>query len=217
LKALLVVALLFQAPALPPPAGVVPAELKAKTLQLFELKANAPGEVLWDVPEELQSRVVASEKCVVLLAVRPGRYVVRAATAEGGKPALARCVVVVEGAPAPEPDADRLEGALRAAYAAETHPRKAEHLALYAELLREAARADVLDARLATAGQLQAKLHAAAERLIGGGLVALRKVAWAEVLKVLPEESTALDLDRRGQTAALFGRLADLLGKVVKP
>ena len=105
------------------------------------------------------------------------------------------------------------------AYNLEASSKKSEYKQLYAELFRQAAATEARDPANVTAGQLQAKLHAAADRLavqMGAPVTIMapvRKLLWTELTKVLPVESTPLD-GRRDEVAAAFLKLSDLLKKV---
>lgn len=191
------------------------------------------GQPEWEWDERLQlvpldlllpPEFIVKLKGKVFTATAPGRYEVRAWNAKGDKASkLSRCIVVV-GDPGPTPPpgpgpapppvpSDPFVKALQAAYDVDPEPQKARYKTDMATVFR-AAVSDVNDPQFKTAGQLQEFMRAAMDRLIGNRLVPLRKVVFAEVLKVWPSESTQLDTTIRDTTVATFQRIAKALDQV---
>lgn len=109
--------------------------------------------------------------------------------------------------PDPAPPADPLAAAVRAAYAADAGPRKADQLKDLAELYRQAA--DLAgDGTVLTTGQLMDRIRAAAAALKIDGLTGCRRLIAGECAAALgTDPDAALTGDLRGKARALFLRV----------
>lgn len=114
--------------------------------------------------------------------------------------------------PAPPPDpADPLAVSLRAAYAADTAPTKADQAKVLAELYRQAA--DLAgDPAVTTTAQLMARIRSAASVLKIDGLTAVRKLIAAEcAVQLGTDPDAAMTAVTRVKAKALFLRVHAIL------
>ncbi len=195
----------------PSPAVKLPNEIKGLPGRIVRLTAEtAEKNVRWYLVSEDADLVPFPDgKVALFTAPKAGRFTVLAWTAAGDVPSdAAKCVVVVGDPPGPvlvEPFARDL----RKLFADDFTLDKSKHVAQLAALYREAI-AYAEKAEVATAGDLAARIRAAASSLIPSeALVGIRKRIAEEIAKELPIESDKpLDAATRSKAAKLFERLA---------
>lgn len=193
-----------------PPSIHLPAEVRVAPGRLLRLHADTVEKhVAWALASEgADLEPFPDAKTAVIVAPRPGRYLVLAWTARGDVPsAAARCWVIV-AEPDPGPAADPLIEQLQKLYAADNDPEKAGHLAQLAVLYREAvgfaARAEVR-----TVGELADRIRQAGGTLLpASALVEVRKRIAEELSATLPGRGqTPLDETTRQAAAKVFERI----------
>lgn len=191
----------------------VPAEVATMPGRLAVVKAEAAARVVWHAcPSGGPLDVLALDggKTLVAVAPQPGRYELLAWSASGGEPTdAARCVLVVEGPPAP-PAPDAIATALRAAWSNETDPERDRQRRQLAALFRVAASETVRQPHLRTHGDLLATLKQASAALLSdAALPHLRAAIGEQMRRLLPTEpATPLDESARASCAGAFQRIA---------
>jgi hypothetical protein len=203
-----------------PPA--VPAELVTRSGRLVVIRAEAAARVVWHAcptAGPLDRLALDQGRTLVAVAPKPGRYELIAWTAHGGEPTdPARCVLRVEGEPAP-PAPDAFAAAVQTAWRGETDPDRDRDRRQLAAVYRVAARETVRLPHLRTHGELWATLRQAAAALLpDSALPAVRGVIAAELRQTLPTDAAApLDDAARGRCAAAFDRVAAALERLDSP
>lgn len=195
----------------PAPAVKLPNEIKGLPGRIVRLTAEtAEKNVRWYLVSEDADLVPFPDgKVALFTAPKAGRYAVLAWTAAGDMPSdAAKCVVVVGDPPGPGP-VEPFARDLRKLFADDSTSDKARHVAQLAALYREAiAYAEKAD--VATAGDLAARIRAAASTLVpADALVGIRKRIAEEIAKELPADGEKpLDAATRARAAKLFERIA---------
>lgn len=195
----------------PSPTVKLPSEIKGLPGRIVRLTAETSEKnVRWYLVSEDADLVPFPDgKVALFTAPKAGRYAVLAWTAAGDVPSdAAKCVVVVGDPPGPVP-VEPFARDLRKLFADDSTADKSKHVAQLAALYREAI-AYAERAEVATAGDLAARIRAAASTLIPGeALVGIRKRIAEEIAKELPiEGDKPLDAATRAKAAKLFERLA---------
>lgn len=176
------------------------------------------------------SELLRDGKVTVVVGVKPGTFRLAAITSLNDELSeLAVCQVTVRGDPVPPvppgptppppvpPPPDALGKAVADAYAADPDPRKADHAAALAGFYRQAALA-CGSPDLTTAEQLHQVLkHTAAGLVPDAFLAGPRRLVAAELGRITGTDPAArLTPGQRADAAALFGRLALLLGGLTR-
>jgi hypothetical protein len=209
------------APALagaPPEVVVVPPAPSAewKTLAvpagvLVELKAQPAST--WDVVTDgLQIRVLDGGSGAVVVVPAGEKFRVKVT---GPDKSVSQYELVGGTGPKPPPPSDPLKARLAAAFAADPAPasEKHGHAKDLAELYRQAAKLSA-SADVATAGDLLARVKAAAVTLVGAdALKGVRSEAGKELGLLFPADGP-LSPEQRTRAAELFGRLATILDQL---
>jgi hypothetical protein len=193
------------------PSIKLPAEANGQPGRIVRLTAEtAAKHVRWYLVSEDADLVPFPEGKVALFsAPKAGRYTVLAWTAAGDVPSdAAKCVVVVGDPVVPGP-ADPFARDLRKQFVEDGSTEKSRHVAQLAALYREAI-AYAEKAEVATAGDLAARIRAAAATLLPAeAIVGLRKRIAEEIAKELPlDGDKPLDAATRTKAAKLFERIA---------
>jgi len=193
-------------PPVPPgPPITVPAEVKGDVGDFISVPATTAGkEVRWLCPDRglrvFPADLLKDTKTAVVTAPAAGVFRLYAYTAVDGSPTPAVLCTVTVGPPAPPPPPppdpnDPFTSALKAAYAAEPDPAKAQQLASLAALYRQAAEL-AATADLTDFGSLFDTMARAAATLgVAGKLPGIQAVVQAELKRVLPSARSA-PLDR---------------------
>jgi hypothetical protein len=198
----------------PGPAIQLPAELKAAPGRIVQLRAETEQKsVRWLLLSEEADLVPFPDgKIALFSAPKAGRFTVLAWTARGDVPSeAAKCIVVVGEPTGPAP-LEPLAREFRKLFDDDTDPNKVAHVAQMSALYREAI-AFAEKAEVATAGDLAARIRAAATTLIPTeSLVGIRKRIAEEIAKELPlDGDKPLDAATRTRAAKLFERIATRL------
>ena len=196
---------------MPSPAVKLPSEIKGLPGRIVRLTAEtAEKNVRWYLVSEDADLVPFPDgKVALFTAPKPGRFTVLAWTAAGDIPSdAAKCVVVIGDPPGPVP-VEPVARDLRKLFADDSTSDKSKHVAQLAALYREAI-AYAEKAEVATAGDLAARIRAAASTLIpADALVGIRKRVAEEIAKELPADGEKpLDAATRAKAAKLFERIA---------
>ena len=204
----------------------VPAEVRGLAGDFVRIQADTAGQVQWYAPDAglavFPPDLLRDSRTAVVIARTNGRYRLVAWTAAGDVPSPpAVCVVVIGDAPPPGPEpgpnpgpVDPLVETFRLAFLSDgAGPDNVRALAHLVEVYRQGA-AKARDSSVTTAAQFQAILGATARAVIGESIINTRRAVWAEIVKVLPSETTALDAATRDKLAAAMERVAKALEEV---
>lgn len=192
----------------------LPESIKTRPGQLVKIAAVTDGKkVLWDVPETFQTESCDDGKKLICVPQVAGVFVIRCVTAIGDEPAIARCVVVVEGnapgpAPPPEPT-DELRVELQRLYDADTCREKAATLDRLTSLYRLAA-TEAGKPEYTTSKQLLDTIREAGRTLSRDCCVAIREKLAGDLSRIFPADAP-LTQEQRTAAGLLFERYAKAL------
>jgi hypothetical protein len=199
-------------------------EVKAKPgrLVVIEAEADAP-DVLWikGDPDADTDLLPNGPKKAIFLSPTPGRFHVLAIYAgKDGKAGAARFVVIVEGAkpnptPGPTPNpTDPFAAELQVLFAADASPGKAAHLALLAEVYKQAPKY-ANDPTVTGTQQLFQLVSTTSRSLLPETvLVPLRQRVARELATVLGGTDRPMDAPARLAATALFEKIRAALEAV---